>query len=336
MIPRITTAKHRPAWQTELARAIRSRRELFGILGIIPPAGYPDALSTDFPLRVPRGFVSRMKPGDINDPLLRQVLPVADEHDHVEGYSVDPLGELSAMPENGLLHKYQGRALLTVTGACAVNCRYCFRRHFPYSEANPAMDDWQPTINYLRDNPDISEIILSGGDPLSLTDERLSHLVDRLAGVPSLATLRIHTRLPVVLPERIDEIFLSWISHLRLNVVIVIHSNHPNEIDEQVSTALRQLNEAGMTLLNQSVLLKGVNDQAETLVHLAKKLFSSGVLPYYLHMLDRVRGAAHFAVSEAKAEQLMIDCHARLPGYLVPRLVREEAGERGKILIWPS
>lgn len=336
MIPRLTTAKHRPAWQVELAHAIRSRGELFEILGINPPAGYPDALSADFPLRVPRGFVSRMKPGDINDPLLRQVLPVADEYNRVEGYSTDPLGELNAMPESGLLHKYQGRALLTITGACAINCRYCFRRHFPYSDANPAINDWQPAINYLRDNPDISEIILSGGDPLSLTDERLSHLVDRLASISSLTTLRIHTRFPVVLPERINETFLSWISHLRFNVVIVIHSNHPNEIDAQVGAALHRLNGAGITLMNQSVLLKGVNDQAEILVHLAKKLFSYRVLPYYLHQLDRVQGAAHFAVSEEKAKQLMMDCHARLPGYLVPRLVREVAGEPGKNLIWPS
>lgn len=333
MIPRITTAKHIPAWQTELALAIRSSRELFDMLEIIPPADYPEALPTDFPLRVPRGFVSRMRTGDINDPLLRQVLPIADEHYPVEGYSVDPLGELNAMPESGLLHKYQGRALLTVTGACAVNCRYCFRRHFPYSEANPAIDDWQPTLNYLADNPDISEIILSGGDPLSLTDERLSHLVDRLASVPSLETLRIHTRFPVVLPERIDAVFLDWISRQRLNVVIVIHSNHPNEIDAQVYTALQQLNGAGITLLNQSVLLKGVNDRAETLVELGKKLFSCNVLPYYLHMLDRVQGAAHFAVSEARARQLMKDCHAILPGYLVPRLVRETAGESGKTWI---
>lgn len=335
MIPRIPTAKHRAAWQTELARAIRSTRELFNILGIIPPDGYTGALQTDFPLRVPRGFVRRMQPGDINDPLLKQVLPVAAEHEQVAGYSTDPLGELAAMPENGLLHKYQGRALLTVTGACAVNCRYCFRRHFPYSEANPSVDDWQPTLAYLHDHPDISEIILSGGDPLSLTDERLSDLADRLAGIPSLDTLRIHTRLPVVLPERIDASFLDWISRLTLNVVIVIHCNHPNEIDEHVSIALHQLKAAGVTLLNQAVLLKGVNDQADTLVELGKKLHSCGVLPYYLHMLDPVQGAAHFAVSEADAEQLMTACHARLPGYLVPRLVRETAGEHGKTLLWP-
>jgi EF-P beta-lysylation protein EpmB len=333
MIPRLPNPEYRPAWQSMLAEAVKSTDELLRMLEIDPASLNILPLASNFPLRVPRGFVRRMAKADINDPLLRQVLPLADEMQPGSGYLPDPLDEQQAMQVPGLLQKYRGRALLTTTGACAVHCRYCFRRHFPYSEANPASEDWEPTINWLKKNPDIREIILSGGDPLSLPDSRLHTLSKRLDELPWLNTLRIHTRLPVVLPERIDEGFLSWVEAQKLQLVMVVHSNHPNEIDATVSDAMNRLKQAGVTLLNQSVLLRGINDSAAILVLLSEVLFSAGVLPYYLHQLDRVQGAAHFEVNDATAMELMEEVRAALPGYLVPRLVRELPGEPGKTVI---
>jgi len=330
IIPRIEAPEHRPHWQQLLSQGIRSSDELLALLEVdpteleIPP---PDG---DFPLRVPRGFANRMTRGDSHDPLLLQVLPTAAESVQSPGYHYDPLGELGAMPVPGLLHKYRGRALLTVTGACAIHCRYCFRRHFPYSDANPATVHMQETIRYLRQQADIHEIILSGGDPLMLSDARLQSLTEQLAGVPQLQTLRIHTRLPVVLPERVDQGLLAWIGRQSLRVVIVVHCNHPNEIDASVSKALQRLRSAGVILLNQSVLLQGVNDTAATLIRLSESLFAAGVLPYYLHLLDKVQGAAHFAVEQDIASVIHAAISAALPGYLVPRLVRDIPGQPGK------
>ena len=287
-------------------------------------------LAGDFPLRVPAGFVRRMVRGNANDPLLLQVLPVREETTAVDGYLDDPLHELDAMPVPGLLHKYHGRALLTVTGACAIHCRYCFRRHFPYTDANPSTGHWQQAINYLASHSDISELILSGGDPLTITDNRLKQLTDRLAGLCHLKTLRIHTRLPIVLPERVDDGLLAWIGQQNMKVVMVIHCNHPNEIDATVAVAMQQLADAGVTLLNQSVLLRGINDDIATLARLSETLFATGILPYYLHQLDRVQGAAHFEVDDDTACSLLAALRDRLPGYLVPRLVREVPGERSK------
>jgi L-lysine 2,3-aminomutase len=250
-----------------------------------------------------------MAKGDINDPLLRQVLPVQDEMQTGSCYLPDPLDEQDTMQTPGLLQKYTGRALLTTTGACAVHCRYCFRRHFPYNEANPAIENWEQTINWIK---------------------------SRLGELPRLHTLRIHTRLPIVLPERIDDGFLSWVDAQKLQIVMVVHSNHPNEIDETVSKAMNRLKQAGVTLLNQSVLLRGVNDTAATLIRLSEALFSAGVLPYYLHQLDKVQGAAHFEVNDATAITLMEEVRAALPGYLVPRLVRELPGEPGKTALSPG
>jgi EF-P beta-lysylation protein EpmB len=330
MIPRIPDTEHRPEWQSLLARAVRSADELLRLLDIDPAGLRIQPLVHAFPLRVPRGFVSRMARGDIHDPLLRQVLPVSEETRQIEGFCHDPLAELATMPSPGLLHKYRGRALLTVTGACAVHCRYCFRRHFPYTDANPATEHLEQSLRYLEQHPDIGEIILSGGDPLSLADNRLQALCERLSLLPQLHTLRIHTRLPVVLPERVDAGLLDWIGAQRMRVVMVLHCNHANEIDADVRAATQRLAQAGVTLLSQSVLLRGVNDSAEALIRLSETLFGAGILPYYLHMLDRVQGAAHFAVSDTRARELLARVRASLPGYLVPRLVREIPGADSK------
>ena len=336
IIPRIKQHEHAPAWHSALAQAIGSVGELLDLLDIDPGLRPGPALTGNFPLRVPHSFAARMETGNINNPLLRQVLPLPAEDADTAGYLPDPLIEYDAMPTPGLLHKYHGRALLTVTGACAIHCRYCFRRHFPYSEANPLVTHRDTALAYLRSHGDISEVILSGGDPLVLPDDRLRELATQLAAIPHIRTLRLHTRLPVVLPERVDSQLLDWVGNHPGRVVVVIHCNHPNEIDTGVTAALKQLTLAGVTLLNQSVLLKGINDTAETLNALSESLFAAGVLPYYLHQLDRVQGAAHFEVSDTRACELMQQLHATLPGYLVPRLVREIPGLPGKWPLWPA
>jgi L-lysine 2,3-aminomutase len=329
MIPR-QTPEQKPVWQALLTQAVKSTDELLKLLQIDPAQLTYRPQTDHFPLRVPHGFIRRMRKGDSRDPLLLQVLPVQQETEAASGFLRDPLEELDTMPAPGLLHKYQGRALLTVTGACAIHCRYCFRQHFPYAEANPATDQWQPSIKYIAQHPDITELILSGGDPLTLTDARLRFLTDELAGIDHLRTLRIHSRLPIVLPERVDAGLLSWLTTQRLRVVMVVHCNHPNEIDASVIEAMQQLNRAGVVLLNQSVLLRDINDKAATLVHLSERLFAAGVLPYYLHQLDRVQGAAHFKVDRITAQKLIAEVSAFLPGYLVPRLVQEIPGMPGK------
>jgi EF-P beta-lysylation protein EpmB len=277
-------------------------------------------------MRVPRGFVDRMRRGDPADPLLRQVLPLARELEAVAGYSLDAVGDIAARVANGVLHKYQGRALLVATGSCAVNCRYCFRRHFPYAGDTAAASRWSEAIDYLRGDRSISEVILSGGDPLSLATPKLAELTRTLATIPHIHRIRIHTRLPVVLSERVDREFLDWFGALPFQRVVVLHANHPNEIDPAVAAASHALRRAGATVLNQSVLLRGVNDEAQTLADLSERLFDAGVLPYYLHQVDRVAGAAHFAVADEVAVALVDALRVRLPGYLVPRLVREVTG----------
>lgn len=310
---------------------MRDPAELIELLGLDPallPAARDAAKS--FPLRVPRGFVARMRPNDPDDPLLRQVLPLAAERMEAEGFGVDPVGDLHALRDGGVLHKYRGRALLIATGACAVNCRYCFRRHFPYAEANASAGDWRDALDYLRADPSIHEVILSGGDPLVLADAALAPLARSLSAIPHVERLRIHSRLPVVLPERLDPAFRSWFTGTRLKPVLVIHANHANELDMAVAEALAPLRDSGVTLLNQAVLLRGVNDDVETLAALSERLFTIGVMPYYLHQLDRVRGAAHFEVPESQSRELARRLAARLPGYLLPRLTREDAGAASK------
>lgn len=285
----------------------------------------------EFPLRVPRAFVARMRHGDAGDPLLRQVLPLDLERRVVEGYAADAVGDAEARAARGVIRKYSGRALLVTTGSCAVHCRYCFRRHFPYAEEIAARDAWRAPLDWLRAHPEIDELILSGGDPWSLSTPKLAELTDELRHLPQLRRLRIHTRLPVVLPARVDDELLAWLSRLPMAVVVVLHANHANELDAPVGLAAARLRDAGATLLNQSVLLRGVNDDTEALASLSERLFELGVLPYYLHQLDRVAGAAHFAVPVAEARRLRDALRVRLPGYLVPRLVRETAGAPHKM-----
>lgn len=318
-------------WQRELAQAITDPRALLAALDLpLEWAGEARLASQSFSLRVPRGFVARMRRGDPSDPLLLQVLPLGLELEEHAGFTFDPVQDLGHRAAPGLLHKYQGRALLIATGACAVHCRYCFRRHFPYSEEAAVGNHWQAALDQLRADTSITELILSGGDPLSLSDQRLERLTAGLREIPHLRRLRVHTRYPVVLPERVNDRFLRWVTDLPWSVVMVIHCNHGNEIDARVAAACAALRSAGVTLLNQAVLLARVNDSTDALVDLSEKLFAAGILPYYLHLLDRVRGAAHFEVPESRARELMREVRARLPGYLVPQLVREIAGEPSK------
>jgi EF-P beta-lysylation protein EpmB len=280
-----------------------------------------------FRLKVPHAFVQRMRKGDPDDPLLKQVLPLGIEMTPATGFLSDPVGDIDSMTVPGLLHKYSGRALLVVTGACAVHCRYCFRRHFPYAEANPGRHQWSASLDYLRSHPDIREIILSGGDPFSLPDSRLLSLIRELETIPHLQRLRIHTRLPVVIPDRVSDGLLKGLGNTRLDTAIVVHINHAQEIDVALARSLQQLRLSGAILLNQAVLLRGINDTPDDQIDLCERLFTCGVLPYYLHLLDRVQGAAHFDVPEANALELYETMRSHLPGYLLPRLVRETGGQ---------
>lgn len=319
-----------PKWQNALANAIREPSELLKYLDL--PQSLLDgaiAANASFALRAPLGYCQRIEKSNPNDPLLRQILPLDAELIEDKDFMLDPVGDLAAMEAPSLLHKYQGRALIITTAACAIHCRYCFRRHFPYQE-NRAEQNWQSAIDYIQSHSDITEVILSGGDPLSLTESKLKKLTDKLQDIPHIKTLRIHTRQPVVLPERINPEFLHWIDSLPWKIVMVLHCNHANEIDDSVATALKRLQQQQITLLNQSVLLAGVNDNAVTLIELSEKLFKYGVLPYYLHQLDKVKGAKHFEVKNTKALQLHKELQQYLPGYLVPKLVEERAGEKSK------
>ena len=332
MIARTASSCQMEPWQQALARAFSDPAELLTYLEL-NPALLPGArrAAQIFGLRVPREYARLMQKGRPDDPLLRQVLPLAEELKEQSGFDRDPVDDLGATRVPGLLEKYAGRALLIATGACAVHCRYCFRRHFPYSESSLSPPRLREVLTHLRRHPEVTEVILSGGDPLVLTDRRLAELVAALGSLPALRRLRIHTRLPVVLPQRFTPELLSALTCSRLDPVIVIHANHPREISPQVRAALATAKAAGFTLLNQAVLLKGVNDAPDTLTALSEELFEAGVLPYYLHLLDRVEGAGHFEVSEARARALHRELRARLPGYLVPRLVREQAHAASKL-----
>ncbi|MGH8482143.1 MAG: EF-P beta-lysylation protein EpmB, partial [Nevskiaceae bacterium] len=321
MIPTNLERRQVPAWQQELARAFSQPAELLAWLELPPDT--PALPARDFPLRVPRGFAARMGKGDPRDPLLLQVWARPQEADEVPGFGDDAVGDLARLKPGGIIHKYAGRALVVATGACAVHCRFCFRRHFPYGDVLASRDHFRDTLRELAADRSIVEVILSGGDPLSLPDEKLAPFAEALEFLPHVRRLRLHTRQPIVLPERVDDALLAWLGRGRLQKVVVVHTNHANELDAAVEAALRRLARAGATLLNQSVLLRGVNDSVEALLRLSERLFACGVLPYYLHMLDRVRGAAHFDVPEAEARELARELAARLPGYLVPRLVRE-------------
>lgn len=321
-------------WQEALAKVITDPEELCRELNLDRRALDPFiSRNNQFPLRVPRGFVARMEKGNPRDPLLLQVLPLTQEYEATSGFSSDPLQEKNSNPIPGLLHKYHGRVLLITTGACAVHCRYCFRRFFPYEDQAQSQQGWQTALDYIANDASIEEVILSGGDPLVFKDNILSHLIQKIAAIPHVKILRFHTRLPIVLPERITESFIALITNVRLKIVCIIHCNHPKEIDENVKRALFALRKAGVTLLNQGVLLKDINDNAETLIQLSQTLFDAGVLPYYLYALDRVQGSAHFEVDLEKARILMKTMTEKLPGYLIPKFVQEIAGEAAKTAV---
>ena len=325
---------NRVSWQKVLAQAITNPQQLLSLLNLehrLTPATL--AAADQFALRVPHGFIARMEPGNLQDPLLRQVLPVDEELHLRAGYSHDPVGDRAANRMPGLLHKYYGRVLLLLGRTCAINCRYCFRRSFPYADNNPGQVGWQRAIDSIAADSSIEEVILSGADPLMVPDSILARLSRRLSAISHLKLLRIHTRLPVVLPERITDELIDWFAHSRLQPVFVAHINHENEIDAHVAQAMGKLRDAKITLLNQSVLLRGVNDTVETLINLSKALMTIGILPYYLHLLDKVHGAAHFNVPKAEAKQLWTQMARKLPGYLVPKLVQEQAGAAAKIII---
>ena len=322
-----------PAWQRDMQVAFRTLDALLSHLELHQgDAPHPLLADSSFPILVPRSFAARMRKGDWRDPLLLQVLPLGAETAVVPGFVDDAVGDLESQPVPGLLHKYQGRALMLPASNCAVNCRYCFRRGFPYGELPKSGARWEAAWKYLEEHADIGELILSGGDPLVLDNRRLSGILEKAQAIPHLTTLRIHSRLPIVLPSRIETGLLSLLSEFASvkTLVMVVHANHPEEIRGDCAEALARLRGTGALLLNQSVLLRGVNDSAPILAELSRGLAACGVLPYYLHQLDRVKGTAHFEVPEAEGREILDSLRRNLPGYLLPRYVREEPGEPSK------
>jgi EF-P beta-lysylation protein EpmB len=364
---RAPAAREIPSWQAAIKNAVRDPAQLCQLLRLPPEfAVAAQRAGRQFPLFAPREYIARMRPGDPHDPLLRQVLPLAEElveppgdsvpGDSVPGdsapgdgapscsaasysgpsysgpsYSADPVGDCASRRAPGLLRKYRGRALLLTTGACAVHCRYCFRRHYPYDEVPRAWDAWAPALAEIAADATVTEVLLSGGDPLTLVDGWLAELAERLAAIGHLRRLRVHTRLPIVIPQRVCDRLLAWLRGTRLTPIVVVHANHPAELDAAAAAALARLVDAGVTVLNQSVLLRGVNDRADVLAELCERLVDLRVMPYYLHQLDRVVGAAHFEVPVAEGRRLVRALRERLPGYAVPRYVRETAGRAYKI-----
>lgn len=321
-------------WHQALSQAVRDPDELIGLLGLSESIREPARRAARlFPLLVPRSYLARMQPGDVHDPLLAQVLPLGIEETQVSGFVFDPVGDAEARRAPGLLHKYHGRALLVATGVCAVHCRYCFRRHYPYGEEPRRLADWDEAFATVAADKTISEVILSGGDPLMLADSRLETLCRRIGDMSHITRLRLHTRLPVVLPERVTDRLLNLLREAGPTPIVVVHANHPREIAGSCADALRRLVRGGVTVLNQAVLLRGVNDTIEAQQGLCRSLIDVGVIPYYLHQLDRVAGAAHFEVAEATGISLIEELRRRLPGYAVPRYVRETAGSEHKEII---
>lgn len=332
MIPQSFSLPKRSPWQTILAQAFRSADKLLEFLEISPEA-VAHLASPQFPLRVPRPFAAKMDKGNPRCPLLLQVLGVPAENQAAPGYTLQPLLESEALKSRSLLHKFPGRVLLTVTGACAVHCRFCFRKNFPYHENtfnNLALTD---TLNYLAEHPEVNEVILSGGDPLTLSDEKIREIVQALAAVPSLHYIRVHTRFPVVIPERVTQKLAQNLSATRLKASVIIHCNHPNEVDSHFAEYIGRFNKYNISVWNQSVLLKNVNNSATVLQELIQKLYSMNVLPYYLHMLDPVEGSQHFEVSVEEARTLLSVLAENLPGFLLPRLVREIPGRKAKVWV---
>ncbi|TBL40083.1 EF-P beta-lysylation protein EpmB [Hafnia alvei] len=326
----------REDWLQQLADVITEPAELLEYLALSDSPEWQKGHDARrlFALRVPYAFARRMKKGDPNDPLLLQVMTSASEFIATPGYSTDPLEEQDdAIAVPGLLHKYINRALLLVKGGCAVNCRYCFRRHFPYQENQGNKANWRHALDYIRQQPELDEIIFSGGDPLMAKDHELAWLLDEIETIPHIKRLRIHSRLPVVIPARITEALTQRFSQSRLQILLVTHVNHANEIDPEFCDAMTRLKRANVTLLNQGVLLRGVNDNADTLAKLSNALFDAGIMPYYLHVLDRVQGAAHFMVPDDEARLIMRELMTKVSGYMVPKLTREIGGEPSKTTI---
>ncbi len=331
------------SWQRELAGAIRSAEDLLLRLGLVQPQesletalsrlGIPDQNADflrRFPVLVPENFLGRMQPGEVSDPLLRQVLPLTAEAVAVEGFVSDAVGDLAARRTDGVIQKYEGRVLLIAASACAVHCRYCFRRDYPYEAEPRRLDDWQPALSEIAADPSITEVIFSGGDPWMLSDQRLQTLCSAIDGIPHIERIRFHTRLPIVLPSRVTPELLTLLRGLRSQTIVVVHANHANEIARDCETALRTIVRAGIPVLNQSVLLARVNDSVDALEALSRRLVNIGVMPYYLHQLDQVSGSAHFEVAKSKGQELLRELASRLPGYAVPRYVQEIAGRTGK------
>lgn len=321
-------------WQQALINMIKDPAELLAMLELDQAYLEPAKLAANlFPLKVPRSFVARMQKRNPDDPLLKQVLPLGIEQQEIDGFETDPLKESESNPVPGLLHKYHSRVLVTLTGACAVHCRYCFRRHFPYEANTPGRKGWGQILDYITNNSSINEVILSGGDPLAVSDALLESFIQQLADISHVQLLRVHSRIPVVMPERMTSSLINILSTGRFATTIVIHANHPQELNELVTQPLQRCRQAGIHLLNQSVLLKGVNDDAGVLIQLSKDLFTAGVMPYYLHTLDKVQGAAHFAISMSKTSEIYKEICSKLSGYLVPKLVCEEPGASSKTML---
>ncbi len=332
--PQKNTAKTFDSWQKQLTNAFSNISDLCEYLQISSDDLPLLSVYKSFPLKVPRSFADCMEPGNPHDPLLKQVIPVQQELLEIPGFISDPVGDMKAVAEAGVIHKYQGRALLITTGGCAINCRYCFRRNFPYSDVQLTTQRQKQALDYIAQHRDITEVILSGGDPLLLNDQKIESLFQQLQQILHLKRIRIHSRLPVVLPARITQRLLTCLAKSNKQVILVIHVNHINELSQQVANACEQLKNHHITLLNQSVLLKGINDSSEQLYQLSEKLFSLGILPYYLHLLDKASGTGHFEVSQEDAIQIMQQVKRQLPGYLVPKLVKEVAGEPYKTNIY--
>lgn len=317
--------------QRQMNVPVQDVDELFDALEL-PDDNYRNAARQAaglFGLRVPRHYLARIRPGDPHDPLLRQVLPAAAELLDTGG-STDPVGDHASSLGHGVLHKYAGRALLVTTGACAVHCRYCFRRHFDYADNHAGGSHEDAAIETIAADETINEVILSGGDPLSLSNKRLARLLGRLDAIEHVTTLRLHSRTPIVEPARLDDELLANLSASSARTVLVVHANHPREISSAVADRLSTAADANITLLNQSVLLNGVNDDVTTLRYLSERLFRAHVLPYYLHLLDPVTGAGHFEVDTETARRLVASLAKQIPGYLVPRLAKETAGAQAK------
>jgi EF-P beta-lysylation protein EpmB len=321
-------------WKAELSNCVSSIDELLNQLGLKPEdLKATEQAASKFPIKVPQPFVQLMEYGNPNDPLLKQVLPITSELQVDSNFSTDPVGESSFNPVPGIVHKYRNRVLMIISPNCAINCRYCFRRHFPYDDNRQSKQQWLKALDYLKTKPEINEVIYSGGDPLAANDNFLRWLTGEIESIKHIKRLRIHTRLPVVIPSRIDDQLLNWLSNTRLKPTFVLHINHANEIDSALSQGINRLKQAGIMVLNQSVLLKGINDTSDQLINLSEKLFNVGIMPYYLHMLDPVQGASHFDVPEDRAVEIFSQIQAELPGFLVPKLVQERAGETSKSLI---